>query len=180
MRARPSALWALAALCVSLVGCSHYRLGTSGRLSFTTLYVAPVANKTLLPQAQAIVSTQLRDAFIRDGRVVLVDSPEQADAILSVTITNYHREIAAVLENGNGLASKFTLFLGATCTLRAGRDAKPLFENAEVEASRGSYTDNGVANATMPLNQLQSEYNTLPLLASDLAGKVAHRVLDVW
>jgi hypothetical protein len=29
-------------------------------------------------------------------------------------------------------------------------------------------------------NQLQSEYNTLPLLAEQLADQVSHTVLDVW
>jgi hypothetical protein len=176
MRARVLA----SALCLSLAGCGHYQLGTSGRLPFSSLYVTPAANKVLLPQAQAIVSTQLRRVFEEDGRVSLVDSPADADATLTVVITDYHREIAGVRENDTGLASKFVLTLGATCTLRDNRSGKAFFEKRTVSVQQGSYTDNGVPASTAPGDQLQSEYNTLPLLADELAGKVGHVVLDVW
>jgi hypothetical protein len=178
MRARLLAF----ALCLSLglVGCGHYQLGTGGQLPFSTLYVAPVANKVLLPQAQAILSTQLRTIFEEDGRVTLVDSPNEADATLTVVITDYHREIAAVRENDTGLASKFVLTLGTTCSLRDNRAGKPFFEKMTVSVQKGSYTNDGIPASVAPGNQLQSEYNTLPLLAHDLAAKVGHVVLDVW
>ncbi len=79
----------LACLLLGLAGCAHYQLGTEGKPGFTTLFVEPVANKTLLPQAQTIVSTQLRQAFITDARVTLVNSAAEADATLSVTINDY-------------------------------------------------------------------------------------------
>jgi hypothetical protein len=154
-------------------GCSHYRLGTgtSGKLSFRTLYIEPVENKTLLPQARAIVSTQLREAFARDGRVALVNSPEEADATLAVTITVYRRDVVSARADDTGLARKFNLVLATSCTLRDRRANQILFENRAVDAQREAFTDSG---------QLQSEYQTLPLLAETLAGKVAHAALDVW
>ena len=152
-------------------GCANYRLGTGAKLSFHTLYVEPVANKTMLPQAREIVSTQLREAFARDGRVALVNSPESADATLRVTLTDYHRDVATPREGDTGLARKFNLNLGATCTLRDNRAAKNIFENRPLAVQRESFTDSG---------QLQSEYQTLPLLAAALAEKVTHAALDVW
>ena len=161
----------LVTLFVLCTGCSHYQLGTGAKLAFHTFYVEPVANKTMLPQAREIVSTQLRETFARDGRVALVNSPEAADATLRVVLTDYHREQASAREGDTGLARKFNLTLGATCTLRDNRAAKNLFENRPVAAQRESFTDSG---------QQQSEYQTLPLLAESLADKVAHAVLDVW
>ena len=151
--------------------CSHYQLGTGAKLTFHTLYVEPVENKTPLPQARAIVSTQIREAFARDGRVELVNSSEAADATLRVVLNDYHREQASAREGDTGLARKFTLTLGAACTLRDNRAGKSLFENRPVIAQRESFTDSG---------QLQSEYQTLPLLASTLTEKISHAVLDVW
>ena len=156
---------------LGLAGCAHYQLGTDGKLAFTTLYVAPVANKTLLPQAEAIVSTQLREAFVRDARLVLVNSAAEAEATLSVTINDYHREMTAAREDDTGLARKFALTLGTTCTLRDNRSGKVLFADRAVAVKRDAFTDSG---------QLQSEYQTLPLLAEALAQKIAHAVLDVW
>jgi len=163
----------LGAACCVLVGtsCANYRLGTGGKLAFQTLYVAPVANKTLLPQANALLSSTLRNEFLQDGRVTLVDTPDQADATLAVTLVDYHREVATVQAGDTGLARQFALTLGATVTLHDNRSGQDLFAQRRVDAVRNDYTDSG---------QLQSEYQTLPLLAGVMAKKVAHAALDVW
>jgi hypothetical protein len=170
----------LLALGPLLSGCSHYVLGTDGRLAFSTLYVEPVENRALIPQAQAIVTAQLRDAFEKDGRVTLVNSPEAADATLTVVITDYHREVAAVREADTGLASKFNLTLAVVCALTDNRAHRAYFQGRPIYATREAFTDNGVPASTGVGNQLQSEYNTLPLLAQQLADKISHAVLDVW
>ncbi|MSU69362.1 MAG: hypothetical protein EXS39_00995 [Opitutaceae bacterium] len=154
-----------------LTGCSHYQLGTGGQLAFTTLYVAPVANRTLLPQAQAIMSAALREEFLQDSRVTLVNSPGDADATLTVTLSDYYRDVATVRPSDNGLARQFALTLGATATLHDNRTGRNLFEDRPVRAVRDAFTDRG---------QLQSESQSLPLLAGALAGKTAHLVLDGW
>lgn len=163
-------LLSLVAFLPLLSGCAHYQLGTGSAVSFRTLYVEPVTNNTMLPQSQALLSTSLRQAFARDGRVALVNSPASADATLTVAITDYHREVATVREDDTGLARKFNLTLGVTCTLR-GRGGSVVFENREVRAVREAFTNGG---------QLQSEYQTLPLLAESLANKLVHTALDVW
>jgi outer membrane lipopolysaccharide assembly protein LptE/RlpB len=169
---RPALLLLAPALFIgTLAGCSHYQLGTGGRLAFATLYVAPVANKTILPQAQAIVSTALREELLHDGRVVLVNSPEAADATLSVTLVDYHRDVATVRPGDNGLAREFALTLGVAVTLRDNRTGNDFFTRRPVSAVRDAFTDSG---------QLQAEYQSLPLLAGELAKKTAHAVLDVW
>jgi hypothetical protein len=164
----------LSALCLLLsviaAGCSHYQLGTGAAPSFHTLYVEPVTNKTMLPQAREIIGTRIREAFARDGRITLVNSPAEADATLRVVIMDYHRDIAAVREGDTGLARKFDLTLGVDCTLRQ-RDGTLLFENRRINAQREAFTDAG---------QLQSEYQTVPLLADVLAAKITHTALDVW
>ena len=152
-------------------GCASYQLGTGSTPTFRTLYIEPVMNKTTLPQSQALVSTRLRESFLRDGRVQLVNSPEAADATLTIVINDYHREVAAVREGDTGLARKFNVTLGASCTLRAKLSEKPIFENRPVLAVREVFTDSG---------QLQAEYQTLPLLAEALSAKLVHAALDVW
>ena len=158
--------------CVLLAsGCANYRLGTGAEPTFRTLYVEPVTNKTLLPQAQALLTTRLRESFARDARVQLANSAGAADATLVLVINDYHREVAAVREGDTGLARKFNVTLGANCTLRDNRSGRPIFENRAISAVREVFTDSG---------QLQAEYQTLPLLADALAAKVVHTALDVW
>ena len=168
---RRVALFFLIGVTLLATGCANYRLGTGATPLFRTLYVEPVANRTLLPQSQALLSTRVRESFARDARVQLVNSAGAADASLVIVINDYHRDVAAVREGDTGLARKFNVTLGATCTLRDNRTGKAIFENRPISAVREVFTDSG---------QLQSEYQTLPLLADALAAKVVHTALDTW
>lgn len=167
----PVSRFVLAVCALSTAGCANYQLGTGSAPSFRTLYVEPVANRTLLPQSQPLVSTRLRESFARDGRIQLANSAGGAEATLVLVINDYHRDIAAVREGDTGLARKFNVTLGATCTLRDNRTGQAIFENRPVSVVREVFTDSG---------QLQAEYQTLPLLADALAAKVVHTTLDIW
>lgn len=168
---RASFLFCLAGL-LFLSGCSNYRLGTGTELSFRTVYVAPVVNESNVPQAVAIVSTQLREAFLHDARVILVNTPEEADVTLSVTLVRYGRDAQTRQSTDTGLARKFDVTLSAEASLRDNRDNKMIFENRKVEAVRQVFTDDG--------QQLQAEYQNVPLLAETLAKNVLGATLDVW
>jgi hypothetical protein len=176
-------VWSLLLVSAFLVqGCSHYRLGAGTGPSFSTIYIAPTKNQATLAQSEATLSTMLREAFIKDGRLQVVDSEADAEATLTVTLTNYKRDNAANREDDNGLARKFTLRLSASMSLRDNRSGTMLFKNRLVEVQREAFVDNGLGSVPFGTsnNQLQSEYNTFPLLAELLAGKATHAVLDVW
>jgi hypothetical protein len=176
------ALFTCAGLLVLGNGCAHYQLGAGPRPDFTTLYVEPVTTKILLPQSQETLETQVRSAFVRDGRVTLVNSAEAAEATLKLHLIDYRREVATQRRDDTGLARKFTLTLGVACTLTDRRTGRPLFDQRLIEARRDAYTDSGknLPSRTVVSGQLQAEYQTLPLLAEALATKVTHAVLDVW
>ena len=162
-------------------GCSHYELGTEGRLAFQLPVCEGGFHQGLwCREAQTTVSSHLRDDFEKDGRVTLVNSAEAADATLEVVIVDYHHEIAAVREQDTGLAAKFAVTLSANCTLWDNRSGRPFFENRLIKAQRAVFTDSGDPSSSLVGDQLQSEYNTMPLLAETLANNVVHTVLDVW
>ncbi len=154
-----------------LPACAHYQLGTGARIKFATLFIAPVTSTTLIPQAQVLVTTQLREGFIRDGRVTLVDSPQGADAVLQVTLTGYDRTVAVARPDDTGLARRFDLALQARATLTDNRTKQIFFSQRPLTARRGVFTDSGL---------IPSEYQTLPLLAEQLADETLHAVLDTW
>jgi hypothetical protein len=157
-------------------------MGAGPGPTFATLYIAPTKSQTTLAQSEATLSTMLREAFIKDGRVQVVDSEGDADATLTMTLTNYKRDNAANREDDNGLARKFTLRLSASMSLRDNRTGVMLFKDRLVEVQREAFVDNGLGNVPFGTSndQLQSEYNTFPLLAALLASKATHAVLDVW
>jgi len=186
MRARPlfSAFSRLTALCfallisLSLNGCSHYRLGTDHKLTFSTLYVAPIENEAVLPQITALFSSELRTTFLRDARVTLVNSPTGADATLTVSVARYSRVGATGRLDDGGLARKFNFTITAVCTLTDNRTRKPLFEKRVIEVTRQFFST--PTPTSRESDQLQAEYNLMPILANALADRVTHATLDVW
>ena len=152
-------------------GCANYQMGTGAQLKFTTLFIAPVLGKTVIPQAQVVVTTQLREAFIRDGRITLADSADAADAVLRISLVGYDRALAVSRADDTGLARRFDLTLHAQATLTDNRNKKTYFADRALNAKRGVFTDSGLVPA---------EYDTMPLLAEQLATETVHAVLDVW
>lgn len=165
---RTTAAWGLAA---ALAGCAGYHLGTGAEPKFATLFIAPVTSTTTIPQAQALITTQLRESIGRDGRVRLVNSPETADAVLQVTLLAYDRAVAVSLPTDTGLARRFDETLRAEATLTDNRTKAAIFTKRPLTAQRGVFTDSGLVPA---------EYQALPLLAEQLARQAAHAVLDTW
>lgn len=152
------------------LGCANYRVGTGSELAFKSLYVAPIESEAEAPQARALVWARLRETLLRDSRIRLADSPQDADATLSVVLKSYGRNATVSKADDTGLARKFSLTLQADCSLVL-REGKELFVNKHVTAQKEAYVDGG---------QLQSEYNTLPYLADSLSLSIAHAALDVW
>ena len=154
-----------------LNGCANYHLGSGAAPKFTHLYIAPVASEVLIPQAQVLITTQLREAFLKDGRVTLAESPDTADAVLRITLSGYQRDLAVSRPDDTKLARRFDLTLRARATLTIGAESKPAFADRPLVASRGVFKDSG---------QQQSEYQVLPLLAEIMAQQALHAALDTW
>ncbi len=153
-------------------GCSNYKLGTGGQLSFRTLYVAPVVNEAKVPQAVAVVSTLLRESFLNDPRIILVNTPEEADATLTVRLVKYGRSEKTGRPGDSGLARNFDISLDSEISLRDNRTNTFLFEKRKATATREIFTDGG--------QQLQAEFQNVPVLAETLAKNIRAAALDVW
>lgn len=165
-----SFLCPLVVVCV-FVGCANYQLGTDTVPKFATLHVAPVRTDVLLPQARAELTTRVREAFLRDGRVRLVNSAEAADAVLELVIAGYQREAVVTRADDTGLARRFDVTLQSRATLRNNRGTEPWFSDRLIEARRGAMTDDGLVPA---------ETQLLPVLGDMLAREAVQAVLDTW
>ena len=127
-----------------LAGCAGYQLGTGSAPKFSTLFIAPIRSETQIPQAQVLVTTQIREALIRDGRVRLVNSAEAADAVLQVSLTGYDRAVSVSRADDTGLARRFDVSLRALATLTDNRTKQAYFIRRPLTAKRGVFTDSGL------------------------------------
>ena len=149
--------------------CSHYQAGDGSSLPFSTLQVSPVVNRSQAPQVTQVFNHDLRQAFIRSGRVIVENSG--ADAQLHVTLTRYERENIATNSQDTGLARKYALTLAATCELKRVGSDPAYFSNRPVSVTLDIFLDSG---------QTRAETNAIPLLSKKLAEAIANEVLQTW
>jgi hypothetical protein len=163
-------------------GCKSYKLGHPAELPFETIYIQPAKNDSFAPQAQALISAQVREEVIRDGRVKLITDPGKADAVLAMTLTDYSRKAAARRQDDTEVAQNFDLRLRVQLDLYDQHNGKYFFQGREVEARTTGYINNPYANAAVQNTQglIQSEYNAMPQLARELGQKAADELLGVW
>ncbi|MGZ0655791.1 LPS assembly lipoprotein LptE [Coraliomargarita sp. W4R53] len=163
-------------------GCKSYQFGNPAELPFQSIYIKPVSNNSFAPQAQALLSTQIRDAFIRDGRTKLVTSEEAADVVLLVNLTEYNRSAAARQSDDTVVAADFDLTLFAEVSLYNQNKGDYLFQDRVLRETSNAYVNNpyttGSTNNTQDF--LQSEYQAMSILTRDLARKIADEVLSPW
>lgn len=176
---------ALSLLALAILGsaCSHYRLGTGVERDYETIFIAPVDTNAVLPQSTAILSTQIREAFVRDGRLRVVNTPDEADAILRVQLGGLRRESLTRLPTDTGLSRKFGLVLEASATLSDAKGEKTWFADRSLRVERQIFTDDGSTGGPTflePVQQTQAEYAIIPTLGENLASQVKSAVLDTW
>ena len=116
-----------------LSACGRYAFGPIAVPSFKTLYVEAVTNDSFAPQAASLASAALREAILRDGRVKLASSPAEAEATLSLRLTNYRRRVASFDSDDTARANAFEITLEGEVTLSEnGPDGDSLFEGRPV------------------------------------------------
>ena len=172
------ALFNLAFIC----GCNSYQLGNPVELPFESIYIKPVTNDSFAPQAQTLLSAQIRDAFIRDGRTKLVTSREAADAVLLINLTEYNRYAAARQSDDTTSAASFSLELSAEVSLFNQNKGDYYFQKRIINESSSAYVDNPYATSSVSQTQdfLQMEYQAIPRLTHDLSRRIAEEVLNTW
>ena len=172
---------AVAALALLFSGCASYHLGSSAELPFKSIYVRPAANEGFAPQAQSVLSGQIREAFIRDGRLQLVADEAEADAVLEVTITDYSRS-SAVRDSGDTVrATDFDLRLEASASLYDNAGGRYFFKGRQVSERGAAYVGNPYSAAIGDAQGFsQAEYQAMPRLTRGLARKIADEVLGAW
>lgn len=175
------ALIGLAAIVVLSLfnGCASYHLGSSAEIPFKSIYIKPASNHSFAPQAQPIVSAQIREAFIRDARVKLVASEEAADAVLFVDLTEYDRSAGARSSLDTTIAKDFNIRLTAKVSLFNQAQGNYLFKERSIQADTQAYIGNPYAESEI-ISYQQSERQAMTQLAREIARKITDEVLSPW
>ncbi len=160
-------------------GCANYQLGSSAEIPFKSIYIKPASNHSFAPQAQPIVSAQIRETFIRDARVKLVANEEDADAVLYVDLTEYDRRAGARNSNDTVIANDFDIRLTAEIALFDQSKGDYLFKKRSIQADTRAYIGNPYTEGEI-ISFQQSERQAMTQLAREIARKITDEVLSPW
>lgn len=163
-------------------GCKSYQLGNPVELPFESIYIKPVTNDSFAPQAQALLSAQIREAFIRDGRTQVLSKAEAADAVLFINLIEYKRRAAARQSVDTAVAAGFSLTLLSEVSLFDQNKGDYFFQNRVIQKSANAFVNDPYATpaGTQTQDFLQSEYQAMPRLTRELARRIADEVLSPW
>ncbi len=156
---------------LALAGCSSYSRHAA-KPPFHRIYVEPVDNRTVAPQVVALFSKNLREEFLRDGSLQLVDR-DQAEVTLTVRLVSYDINTGAYSSRDTDQVSSLLLNLGATGNL-IGKDGTIYFENRPFQRTNHAFTTTG------PQDLPSARYQTLPSVAEQIARDVKNAVTGVW
>lgn len=152
-----------------LSGCAGYRLGsTNGAAAGTrSIQLTPFANRTLEPRLSDAVTSAMRKTLQRDGTYRL-DTGGDADVVVAGVLTKYYRSEMSFLPNDVATARDYRIFLTAHVTARERATGKLILDKP--------FTGSTLIRIGSDLTS--TERQALPLLAADLAKKVAESLVD--
>jgi outer membrane lipopolysaccharide assembly protein LptE/RlpB len=152
-----------------LSGCAGYRVGSTLDKSIKTVSLT-IVNKTDEPSIEVAVMKALRAELQMDGRLE-VRSQNEADVVLSVTLTKFDLEALAYVRHQDSLAAEYRLTVTASAVLSDAETGKVILENPAV---RGESEFPYAADLTT------TKRRGLPEAAGDLARKVVSTVVTAW
>jgi hypothetical protein len=161
----------LLTLAALLQGCASYQLGSMLPPDVKTVYVPTFINKTTEP----LVETEATQAAIReiqkDGSLKVVRSLEEADTILTVTLTDYSLTPLKFNRDLNTTADQYRLTLTVQMVLTRRATNKVVAENPRIQ---------GEADFPISGDFTSSKKRGLPNAAQDLAHNIVESIVETW
>ena len=165
-KSAPAAIVAALAL---LSGCANYQFGTTLPKHLRSVSVETFANKSDEPQIETSITSATLLEFQRDGQLK-GKSPEEADILLTGTITEYKLE--QVLADRNN--PKSTKEYKAIVSVHISAVERKTGKKVVTQTITGSKT-------FAPQGDLMTaRRNILPDLSRDVAKKVVDAVVSAW
>lgn len=156
---------------LGLVGCAHYHRNGSQQQPFHSIYVAPVANRSDQVQIQGILWKQLVVQLNLAPSVKVISAPKQADAILTVVVTQLDQDISSTSAQDSVRAEAYRLTLYGYCSLVDNSSGRDYFQGQPISATINTYTHHRFVD---------SKYQAMPELARDFAQSVCNEVINSW
>jgi hypothetical protein len=160
----------LVLLSTLVFGCAGYHIGPVTKTSFHSIAVPMFRNETLVPQLEAQISNAIIQRLQQDGSLQ-IESRSRADVVLSGTVERYDRIALRSLRTDTGVPREFRISITIRVEARDRRTGETVLKPTEVE---------GTSDVFIGEDQQSAEYQALPLVADDIAKRVAGLLVESW
>jgi hypothetical protein len=154
---------------LALSGCAGYHVGSTLDPSIRSVSLS-IVNKTDEPSIEVAVMKALRAELQMDGRLE-VRPLEEADAVLTVTLTRFALQPLAFNRRQGSQAEEYRMTITASSLLSDAESSKVLLENPVIQGDGEFLFDSDLTTA---------KRGALPKAAADLARKVVSTTVTAW
>ena len=152
-----------------LAGCAGYHLGpvNGAAAGEKSIEILPFNNQTLQPRLGDAVTRALRERFQTDATYLLA-THDPGDIVVSGVITRYNREGLSFLNNDVTTTENYRVGVIAHVVVRERATGRALLDK----------NVNGYALVHVGTDLADSERQSLPLLAEDLARNITELITE--
>lgn len=165
---KQAALWMAASLL--LTGCAGYRVGSMLPGDIKNVFVPTFINNTSEPLIEIDTTQAAIERIQQDGSLTISDE-SQADAILTVVLTEYRLEPVSFRKDIRTAAQQYRLFIRGKMEMRRTKDQSVVVESPRIE---GKYVFDVVGDLS------SSKLTVNPLAAEDLAKNIVQLMVEYW
>lgn len=160
----------LLAVTLLLSGCAGYRVGSMLPGDVKTVHVPTFVNRTTEPLLELDATQAVIQELQRDGSLRVV-AEANADAILTVVLTEYRLEPVSFRKDVRTAAQQYRAFIVANMVMRRTSDQSVVVEAPRIE---GRFVFDVIGDLT------SSKLTANPQAASDLAVNMVQRMVEYW
>lgn len=156
-----------------LSACAHYQMGTpesSDGPRFESIYVDWVDNKTFEAEQIVPYTQAIREIILESSDFTLSGNPIEADAVLSVSLSELDRQRQADRSDDTGLALIYRNEMTVSVSLEANSDGRVFLDEKVFTVSADALASQGLQ---------ASEYQQTPILARMLAQKILDTLIGL-
>lgn len=151
-------------------GCMGYQLGGSRPEGIETVSLAPVINRTGEPAVELQVTHAVSQRIQFDGRMKLINTPENADAVIEITLTEYELTPISYRSDLRTTPNSYRLRITGVAELN---DAK----TGETLSTSSTY---GEATFEFQQDLTSAKRDALPTAAREIAKFMVDDLIERW
>ncbi|MBP7462004.1 MAG: LptE family protein [Candidatus Delongbacteria bacterium] len=149
-----------------LPGCWYYSTSDSLPPNLKTIHIRTVENKTAQFDLSEMLTNRITQAFIDNGRLKLINDPDQADLILQVQVIQYDNKPYTFGQQEEVREYRVTLSLNVTCK--------------NVKENNNLWSRSGLSDFTNYNHQEENEDRAIQETVKKLSEELVNNTLTVW